>query len=105
MIDVEESALGAFEQDVVTSPDCVVQQNDGIGDERTEVIAGRAVLLMDLLKRKRLSAECLQDFVILFNLVLELDFESLRVNQIEDSKAGSGGFIAVGWADAALGGP
>ena len=44
VIDVQERALRAFEQDVLAAPHGLVQQDDRVGDERLEVIAGGAIV-------------------------------------------------------------
>ena len=50
MVNVEEGALGAFEQNVITAAQCFVEQNDGIGDKALQIIARRAIFRMDLLE-------------------------------------------------------
>ena len=70
MIDVEEGALRALEQNVVAPAHRLVQQHDGVGDERLQVIARRAVGGMDFLEGERLGAEGLEDLVVLLDLGL-----------------------------------
>ena len=43
MIDVEKSALGAFEQDMVAAPRGLVQQDDRVGDKRFQSVSGGPV--------------------------------------------------------------
>ena len=59
---------------------------------------------MDFLERKRLGAEGLQHLVVLLDLELELLLEPLRVDQVDHAQAGARRLVAVGRADAALGG-
>ena len=104
MINVQERALRALEQDVIAAPQRLVQQNHGVRDERLQVIACGAVFRMDLLERQRLGAEGLQDLVVLLDLGLELRLEALRVDQINHAQARPRRLVAVSRADAAFGG-
>ena len=86
------------------APHGLVQQDYRVGDERLEVISRSAVFGMDFLERERLGAERLQDLVVLLDLCRELFLEALGIDQIDHAQARPRGLVAVGRADAALGG-
>ncbi len=104
MINIQERALRALEEDVVAPAQGLLEQDDGIGNEWLEEVAGGAIGLVDLLERKRPCAEGLEHFVVLFDLERELFFEALGLDQVNYSQAGARRFVAVGGADAAFGG-
>jgi hypothetical protein len=60
--------------------------------------------LLDFLERKRLAAERFEDGVVFLDAALELGGENLGLHQVDQAQAGAGGLVAVGGADAALGG-
>ena len=64
VVNVEKRPLRAFEQNVVAAPHRLVQQHDGVGDERFQIIPGGAVFGENLLERERFRAERLQHFVV-----------------------------------------
>src|SRR4051794_22487347 len=99
MINVQKSALGAFEQYAISTPHRFMHENDRVCYERLEVIACCPVIIMYLFKRKRLGAKRLKNFVVLFNLDLKLSAESVGVNEVEHPQSGARGFIAVRGAD------
>src|SRR5947208_3255672 len=99
MINIEESPLRALKQNIITAPFRLVKEDDGIGDERRQIIPSRAIGLVDGLEGKRFGPECLENFVVLFELGLKLPRESLRINQIQHAQTGSRRFIAVSGAN------
>src|SRR6185436_2565027 len=72
--------------------------------KRLQIIARRAVFIVNLFERQRLRTEGFQDFVVLLDLELELLLKALRMNQVDHPQAGARRLVAVGRADAALGG-
>ena len=103
VINVQEGALRALEQDVIAAAQRLVQQNDRVGDKRLQVIARRAVVRMDLLERQRLGAEGFEHLVVLLDPGFELALEARRVDQVDHAQARPRRLVAVGRADAALG--
>ena len=81
-----------------------MQQNHCIGDERFEVIARRAIAVVNLFEGKRFGPERFQNFIIFPNREFKLSFESLGIDQIDYTQAGSRRFVSVGGTNAALGG-
>ena len=73
-------------------------------DERLQIFAGGAVVGENFLEGQRLGAEGLEDGVVFLDARRELCLEARRVNQIDHAQADARGFVAVGGADAALGG-
>ena len=78
VVDVQKSSLRAFEQNIIAAANRLVQQNHGVGDERFQVIARGAIIGVNLFERKRLGAERLEDFVVLFDLATEAVPRSAR---------------------------
>src|SRR5437016_2417690 len=103
MIDVEESALRAFKQNILFLADSLVQQDNGVGDKWFQVVTGSAVLLVDLLERQWLGAESLKDFIVLLELEFKLRLKSFRIHEVKDPQTGARGLIAVSRTDAAFG--
>ena len=82
-----------------------MQQDHRVGHERLEVIAGRAVVrVAPCLNESGLAPNALS--TSLFSLIrsCELRLEALRVDQVDHAQADARGLVAVGRADAALGG-
>src|SRR5262245_38825069 len=80
-----------------------MEQNHRVRDERPKVITGGAILGMDLFKRKGFGAESFQNLVVFFDFGLQQRGEALSVDEIDDAKSGSSGFVSVGRTNAALG--
>src|SRR5436190_9253057 len=104
MVDVEEGTLRAFEKNIVAATQGFVQENDGVGNERFQIVAGGAVLGMNVFERKGLRPERFEDFVVLDDLGSEQLLEALRIDQVNDAEPGARGLIAVGRPDPAFSG-
>jgi len=81
-----------------------MQIDDRVRDIGGEFLGGTAVGLMHFREGERSGAERFEDFVILFDLRLESVLERFRLDQVDHSQSGAGGFVTVGRADAAFGG-
>src|SRR5437899_3881625 len=103
VIDIEEGALRAFEQNILSALDGLMEEHNGVRHEGFQVIAGGSIIFVNLFEGKRAGAECFEDFVVFVDLGLELPGEAIRVDQVEHAQTSSRGFVAVGWADAAFG--
>ena len=103
VVDVEESALRAFEQDLLSLLQRVMQIDDGVGDERPQFFAGREKIRVHFREGDRSGAERLQDAVVLLHLGPQFFGEQFGLHQIGHAQAGARGFVAVGGTDAALG--
>ncbi len=103
-IDVEEGALRALEEDALVFFQLAMEPDDGVGDVRGELPSRCQVGLIDFAKRKRRAAEGFEDGVVFLDAVLQLRREYFRTHKIDHAQAGAGGLVAVGRADAALGG-
>ena len=75
MIDVEESALRAFKQNIFLLLHGFVQQHHGVRDKRLQPVARRAIGRMDLWKGERFRSERLENFIVLFDLLPQQRFE------------------------------
>ena len=104
MVDVEESPLRAFKQNVLLLAHGFVEQHDCVDHKRPQPVSRRAVGGMNLLERERFCAKGLEDFVVLLDLGAEHLPEARRVDQVNHARAGPRRFIAVSRTDAALGG-
>jgi hypothetical protein len=104
VVDVKEGALGAFKQDVRPFAHFVVQQNDGVLHVGFQGLAGPVVFGKNLFERQRLGAQRFEHDVVFLDAVGELGLELGGIDQIVDAQAHARGLVAVGWADAALGG-
>ena len=103
-VDVEEGALRALEEDALLFRELLVQPDDGVGEVGAELARGLEVGLVDLGEAERLAAERLEDGVVFLDAGLELDGKFLGLGEVDEAQAGAGGLVAVGGADAALGG-
>ena len=106
VVEVEEGGLGPLEEHVLAVLHGVVDEPDGVGDQRLEAGGELAqVAVGDVVGRQRQAVEDLgQDQVLLFEDHLELLAEDLGVEQVLDPQAHPGRLVGVGRADAALGG-
>src|SRR5258708_6963229 len=103
VIEIEERPLGAFEQNVVPTKNGLMQQDDGVGHEGFQVVAGGAVLLKDVLEREWFGAERFEDLIVLANPQFELALETFGINQVDDAQSSTSGFVTIGGTDPALG--
>ena len=105
VVDVEQRALRALEQDGLALAHGVVQHLAGLGHVRLEDAGVRQVLLADLLDRVGVQAvDLLQDGVLLDEGGFDLQAEDLLVHEVLDADALAGHLVLVARADAALGG-
>ena len=105
MVDVEQRALRALEQDGLALAHGIVQHLAGLGHIRLEDAGVRQVLLADLLDRVGVqTVDLLQDGVLLDKRRLDLQAEDLLVHEVLDADALASHLILVARADAALGG-
>ena len=103
VVDVEQRALRALEQDGLTGAHGLVQQLGRFGHVRLEDARIGQVLLADLLHRVGVQAvDLLEDGVLLRKHRFQLETEDLLVQQVLDANALSGHFVLVAGADAAL---
>ena len=65
VINVQESSLRAFEQNVSAALHRFVEQNHSIGHKRLQVIARGAIGAVNRFEREWFGAECAQNFVVL----------------------------------------
>ena len=75
MIDVEESALCALKQNLFLLLHGFMQQHHGVGDERLQPIACRAIRCVNFLKRERFRPERFENFIVLFDLLAKQRLE------------------------------
>ena len=88
MVDVEQGALRALEQDGLALAHGIVQHLAGLGHIRLEDAGVRQVLLADLLDRVGVQAvDLLQDGVLLDKRRLDLQAEDLLVHEVLDADA------------------
>jgi cytochrome c biogenesis protein CcmG/thiol:disulfide interchange protein DsbE len=99
VVNIQESALRPFEEDIVSASLRLVQENDRVGDKWPQIIPGLAVLGVNFFKGKRLRAKGFEDFVVLFDLEFKLLAKALGVNQIDHTQSSTGSLITVGRPD------
>ena len=104
VVNVQERALGAFEQDVGLLADRVMQEHHGVGHQRLQILAGRVVFGENFLKGQLLGTQRLEHTVVFFDARGQLHFEERGINQITHAQAHAGGLVAIRRANAALGG-
>ena len=103
MVDVEQRALRALEQDGLAGAHGLVQQLGRLGHVRLEDARIGQVLLADFLHRVGVQAvDLLEDGVLLRKHRFQLEAEDLLVQQVLDANALAGHFVLVAGADAAL---
>ena len=103
VIEVEQRALGALEQHVLTVAQRLVQQRRRVGDVRLEPLGVAEVVLHDPVGVERQPAVDLrEDLVLLSQDDLELLAEDLLVEEVLDAQPDAGGLVGVRGADAAL---
>ena len=103
MVDVEQRALRALEQDGLAGAHGLVQQLGRLGHIRLEDARIGQVLLADFLHRVGVQAvDLLEDGVLLRKHRFQLKAEDLLVQQVLDANALAGHFVLVAGADAAL---
>ena len=105
MVDVEESPLRAFEQNVLPLPHGFVEQHNRVDHKRLQPVARRAIGSMNFLEGERFRAKSLEDFVVLPDFVAQDLLKARRVDQVDHARTSPRRFIAVGRADAAFGRP
>ena len=103
MVDVQQRALRAFEQDVLALAQRVVEQLGGLCHVRLQDASVRQVLFADLFDRVGVQAvNLLQDRILLGQRRLHLQTEDLFVHEILDADTATGCFVLVARTDAAL---
>ena len=75
VIDVEESALCAFKQNIFLLLHGFMQQHHGVGDKGLQPIARCAIRCVNFLKRERFRPECFENFIVLFDLLAKQRLE------------------------------
>ena len=71
MIDIEERALCAFEQNRFSPLNRAMKIHDSVRDERPQFFRSRQVTFVHLTKTTGLRAECLKDAVVLSHFGLQ----------------------------------
>ena len=71
MIDIEERALCAFEQNRFSPLNRAMKIHDSVRDERPQFFRSREVTFVHLAKTTGLRAECLKDAVVLSHFGLQ----------------------------------
>ena len=106
MVDVEERALGALEEDVVASPERVLDEPGRIGQVRLQAAAPRQGLLHERLdlERRRLTGRAQQQ-VLVGQHQPQLVTEHRLVEEILHAQAQAGRSIGIRRADAPAGRP
>jgi hypothetical protein len=88
VVDVEQRALGAFEQQVAARLVDRVEVGRNIGDHRTDLFGIGHRLVEDRLKIHRLGAQVLgQHEVVIFEVLGQLFGKALRIEEVIDRSA------------------
>ncbi len=105
MVDVEQGALRALQQDRLAGLQRVVEQQPGVGDAMPEAFGLFEQGLDHVLGFQRLAVVDLdQDLVLEFQRGLDLVGEQLGVEHVGDPDAHAGDLVLVARPDAAAGG-
>ena len=102
VIDVEKCSLRAFEKNLFSALQCLMQINDGVGDERAQEFSGREIRFVHRFVVDRLRAERAQNAVIFLNLGFEFFRKQPRLHQVGNAQTGPRRLVAIGRADAAF---
>ena len=102
MIDVEQRALGAFEEDRLAVAHRLAEQQRHVADPGTHALA---VLQQLLEHRPPVHRGVLDETVAGRDVVADVLLEPLRVGQVADADAPAGDLVLVGRPDAARRGP
>ncbi|MEY4327028.1 MAG: hypothetical protein RIS24_3199, partial [Verrucomicrobiota bacterium] len=104
MVDVQESALGTLEEDVASALGHLMEKHHRVGDERAQPIGRGRVFGEDLIVIERRASEGLDERIVFVQALAQFGGESLPVHQVQHPESHAGDLVAVGRADAALGG-
>ena len=104
MIDIEECSLRAFEKNLFSALQRLMQIDHRVRDERPQFFPGREIIC-DSPRRKLIGFAPSAFRMLLFSRIFACSFfENKRgLHQIGHAQAGARGFVAVGRTDAALG--
>ena len=105
VVDIEQRALRALEQNMLALTQRVVQKLRGFCHVGTNDLGIRQIRVADFIHGERaLAVHLLQDGVLHLERRLHLHAEHVLVHQILDADAAAGGFVLIARADAAVGG-
>lgn len=104
MVDIEERALGAFEEHAGAFLHLLVEVVDRVCDERFEAFGGGLVFGEDGFIGEGFGSHGAQDAVLFLEPGLEEFGKFFGLHEVAHADAGAGGFIGIGGADAAFGG-
>ena len=104
MVDVEERALRALEEDAFFCRRGVVQHLYGVGHVRLEAARGLEDALHCALDADRFCAERLEQYVVPPDALLQLSGKAFRVEDAAHAQADAGDLVAVSRPNAAQGG-
>ena len=102
VVDAEHNALSTLEQHLLALLDKAVEQNRGIANHRTKLLAKLQILVVDGVEVARLHAESLKLQILLSQSILQALCEVLLVEQIADADTYTAIFIGICRADALL---
>src|SRR5262245_52196348 len=103
MIEVKESALSAFEENISASLDRFMEVNNRVGKVGSCLSSRGEVGLFYFQEIDWLLTKGFEDFVALLNLGLKFFRKSLRVHEIAHSQASPLHLVTVARTDSALG--
>lgn len=103
-VDVEEGALGAFEEKVFAGFPGVVEGGDGVGDVWAKALEGGVGFLDDGIRCEGGEVKFCEDFVSFVDAFGDLCLGEGPIEQICHADSAAVDFICVGGADAPFGG-
>ena len=105
MVDVEQRALRALEQNVLALAQRVVEQLSGFGHMGTNDFGEGQVGIANLIDGERtLAVHLLENGIFHLKGSLNLHAEHMLVEQVLDANAAAGSLVLIARADAAVGG-
>ena len=105
VVDVEQRALRALEQNMLALAQRVVEQLSGFGHMRTNDFSEGQIGVANLVDGERtLAVHLLENGILHLEGSLDLHAEHMLVEQVLDANAAASGLVLVARADAAVGG-
>ena len=102
MIEVKESALSAFEENIFAGLDGFMEVNNRVGNVGSELSSRREICLFYFQEIDWLLTKGFEDLVALLNLCLKFLRKSLRVHEITHSQASPLHLVTVARTDPSL---